>query len=198
MSVLNEPDVLRRSMLAGAREFLVKPFSLDESADVGSERTPADDPDAPHGGVHGIARQTQTIAKPTGTGQAHRGRQPQGRGGTLGDRHELSPASLRQLSHQSVALVDANVSFGDIGVMMNVTDAKTILDARPLPAADRRRTDQHDPGRTHDRGARCSSRRRPARSGGGHPRPGRAQVPSRRCVRCSSSSSLTRAPASMT
>src|SRR5690606_20190609 len=30
MSVLNEPDVLRRSMLAGAREFLVKPFSLDD------------------------------------------------------------------------------------------------------------------------------------------------------------------------
>ena len=30
MSVLNEPDVLRRSMLAGAREYLVKPFSLDD------------------------------------------------------------------------------------------------------------------------------------------------------------------------
>ena len=30
MSVLNEPDVLRRAMLAGAREYLVKPFSLDE------------------------------------------------------------------------------------------------------------------------------------------------------------------------
>jgi len=30
MSVQNEPDYLRRSMLAGAREFLSKPFSLDE------------------------------------------------------------------------------------------------------------------------------------------------------------------------
>src|SRR6266508_3489925 len=30
MSVPHEPDYLRRSMLAGAREFLSKPFSLDE------------------------------------------------------------------------------------------------------------------------------------------------------------------------
>ena len=30
MSVQGEPDVLRRAMLAGAREFLVKPFSSDE------------------------------------------------------------------------------------------------------------------------------------------------------------------------
>jgi pilus assembly protein CpaE len=32
MSVQGEPDYLRRSMLAGAREFLVKPFSSDELA----------------------------------------------------------------------------------------------------------------------------------------------------------------------
>src|SRR3954451_16306648 len=30
MSVQGEPDYLRRAMLAGAREFLVKPFSSDE------------------------------------------------------------------------------------------------------------------------------------------------------------------------
>ena len=30
MSVQGEADYLRRSMLAGAREFLVKPFSSDE------------------------------------------------------------------------------------------------------------------------------------------------------------------------
>src|SRR3954454_7768455 len=30
MSVQSEPDYLRRSMMAGAREFLAKPFSLDE------------------------------------------------------------------------------------------------------------------------------------------------------------------------
>src|SRR4051812_4970535 len=32
MSVQGEPDSLRRAMLAGAREFLVKPFSSDELA----------------------------------------------------------------------------------------------------------------------------------------------------------------------
>src|SRR5687768_17687916 len=32
MSVQGEPDYLRRAMLAGAREFLVKPFSSDELA----------------------------------------------------------------------------------------------------------------------------------------------------------------------
>ena len=30
MSVQNEPEFLRRSMMAGAREFLAKPFSLDD------------------------------------------------------------------------------------------------------------------------------------------------------------------------
>src|SRR5688572_10635534 len=33
MSVQNEPEYLRRSMMAGAREFLAKPFSLDELID---------------------------------------------------------------------------------------------------------------------------------------------------------------------
>src|SRR2546422_6975238 len=33
MSVQGEQDYLRRSMLAGAREFLVKPFSADELID---------------------------------------------------------------------------------------------------------------------------------------------------------------------
>ena len=34
MSVQGEPDYLRRAMLAGAREFLVKPFSADELAAI--------------------------------------------------------------------------------------------------------------------------------------------------------------------
>jgi pilus assembly protein CpaE len=34
MSVQNEPEYLRRSMMAGARQFLAKPFSLDELVDT--------------------------------------------------------------------------------------------------------------------------------------------------------------------
>jgi pilus assembly protein CpaE len=39
MSVQNEPDYLRRSMLAGAREFLCKPFSLEEHQACQSTRS---------------------------------------------------------------------------------------------------------------------------------------------------------------
>ena len=132
MSVLNEPDTLRRSMLAGAREFLVKPFSLDELlTSVHS--------------VHSlVARLPQTqvshsvpAAMPTGSekaaGKATIISVTSSKGGVGRSTVACNVAvKLRELSGKRVALVDADLAFGDIGVMMNTSDSKTIIDAVPF------------------------------------------------------------------
>lgn len=130
MSVLNEPDILRRSMLAGAREFLVKPFSLDELSSsvrnvhrltLQTRRTVA---------VPGAVTPNQTQSHATGRAKVI---SVVGLKGGVG-RSMLATniaASLAAQTTKRVALVDANVPFGDIGVLMNVTDSKTMLDAVP-------------------------------------------------------------------
>src|SRR5687767_10807148 len=67
MSVQGEADYLRRSMLAGAREFLVKPFSSDELTasirgvfDREREKQSRLVASAPAGGGGGIVAQTQS------------------------------------------------------------------------------------------------------------------------------------------
>jgi pilus assembly protein CpaE len=127
MSVQNEPDMLRRAMLAGAREFLSKPFSLDELIEA--------------------VRHVSRIARPVvqapmqevsdGTSQTVR------RSGA--DTKVLSVVSskggvgrsfvavnlavaIRKLTKKEVILFDTSMHFGDVGVLMNSWDAKTIVD----------------------------------------------------------------------
>lgn len=132
MSVLNEPDTLRRAMLAGAREFLVKPFSLDELlTSVHS--------------VHSLVSrlpQVQVVQSVQAAAPASAEKQS-GRativsvvsckGGVGRSTVACNVAvKLRELSGKRVALVDADLSFGDVGVLMNTSDAKTILDVVPF------------------------------------------------------------------
>ena len=131
MSVLNEPDVLRRSMTAGAREYLVKPFSLDELLD-GIRTVHANAPKV----------QLQHIVTPDSGAVVAAPVRQAGKGVVIcvagvkgGTGRSMIAANLavaiRQQTQQRVALVDANIAFGDIGVMMNVSDSKTMLDAVP-------------------------------------------------------------------
>lgn len=132
MSVLNEPDLLRRSMLAGAREFLVKPFSLDEllvsvrnvhRLTTQTRRSVVVEGGVPNGG--------SPIAKSSGTkGKFISVASLKGGVGRSVIATNFAIA-LKQQSGKRVALVDGNIAFGDIGVMMNVNDAKTMLDAVP-------------------------------------------------------------------
>ncbi|HUG15730.1 MAG TPA: response regulator [Thermomicrobiales bacterium] len=135
MSVLNEPDVLRRSMLAGAREFLVKPFSLDEllsSIQNVHVSTPR------HTIQHGPALEpTGSAQPPNGVSTRSSGRarvitvaSVKGGVGKTTLATNLAVA-LQQECDLRVAIIDGNISFGDVGLMMNVSDSKTILDAVP-------------------------------------------------------------------
>src|SRR6266567_2707846 len=124
MSVQGEQDYLRRSMLAGAREFLVKPFSADElinairhvhelekvkRARYAAAAPAAAAPVNPLAAVPG-ARQT---------GQIITFFSPKGGVGRTTIATNLAVA-LHQLSQKPVVLVDGRLHFGDNEVIHNM------------------------------------------------------------------------------
>jgi len=126
MSVQGEQDYLRRSMLAGAREFLIKPISAEDL----------------YNAIRHVYRlqTTQRRYVPSGPcdqagsgdtggsqGQIVAVFSPKGGVGTSAVAANLAVA-LRQLSNKKVVLVDGNLIFGDLGVIMNLVSTKTIAD----------------------------------------------------------------------
>jgi pilus assembly protein CpaE len=130
MSVQGEADYLRRSMLAGAREFLIKPFSSDEL--VSSVRR-----------VHqlGASRRQAMPTLPhtpsTTTPYAEAGPKTAGKivsvfsakGGVGCSTIAVNVAiALQQNAASKVALVDTSLQFGDVGVLLNLYASRTIAD----------------------------------------------------------------------
>ena len=132
MSVQGEADYLRRSMLAGAREFLIKPFSSDELItsirrvyELGASRRQA--MPAPTG---------PTLPRP----DKERPREELGKviaifsskGGTGCSSVAVNLAiALRQSQNAQVALVDGSLQFGDVAVLLNLQATRTIADLAP-------------------------------------------------------------------
>lgn len=125
MSVQGEQDYLRRSMLAGAREFLIKPISAEDLYNAIRH-------------VHRLQTTqrryvpTNVIEQSGGEGGGAQGQiiavfSPKGGVGTSSIAANLAVA-LRQLSGKKIALVDGNLIFGDLGVIMNLRSPKTIAD----------------------------------------------------------------------
>ncbi len=119
MSVHGEADQLKRAISAGAREFLVKPFSGDEFS--ASIRTVFE---------RELARRTQFEASlpavpapvaPSDTGdhQVVAVFSPKGGAGRTTIATNLAVA-LHQETGARVCLVDANLQFGDVGVLLNL------------------------------------------------------------------------------
>ena len=133
MSVQGEQDYLRRSMLAGAREFLVKPFSADELINairhvhelekVKRARYAQVAPQAPAPGGPVAAA---PVARDTG--QIIAFFSPKGGVGRTTIATNLAVA-LHQSTQKPVVLVDGSLPFGDIAVILNMSPkAKTIAD----------------------------------------------------------------------
>ena len=136
MSVQGEADYLRRSMLAGAREFLVKPFSSDEltasirqvySREVEKQNRRAAAPVMAAGGGAGEPgardgdRDGQIVAIFS----------PKGGVGRTTIAVNTAVAASTELG-QSVVLVDASFQFGDVGVLLNLNPKnKSIADLVP-------------------------------------------------------------------
>ena len=126
MSVQGEADYLRRSMLAGAREFLVKPFSSDElTASIRQVWTREKEKQsrfapvvaAPEATRNGSGEPASVVAVFS----------PKGGVGRTTISVNLAVAAAQD--GKRVALVDASFQFGDVGVLLNLNPRnKSIAD----------------------------------------------------------------------
>jgi pilus assembly protein CpaE len=134
MSVQGEQDYLRRAMLAGAREFLVKPFSGDELTRgirhvYRLEATKRAMVTAAGSGSAALPG-TQHLAPDTPSGQARIITVVSPKGGVGRTTIAVNLAvALKLQTQKRIALVDGSLYFGDVGVMMNLLSNKTIIDA---------------------------------------------------------------------
>jgi pilus assembly protein CpaE len=115
MSVQGEADYLRRSMLAGAREFLVKPFSSDELTASIRQVYSREREKAGRAAVT-LAARTQD---PTQEGQVVAVFSPKGGVGRTTIAVNLAVAAAAELG-KKVTLVDASFQFGDVAVLLNL------------------------------------------------------------------------------
>jgi pilus assembly protein CpaE len=136
MSVQGEADYLRRSMLAGAREFLVKPFSSDELT-ASIRQVYARERDK-------LSRMTVAPAQATGSGGSAPTASGSGEPGTVVALFSpkggvgrttmavnMAVAAATELG-KKVVLVDGSFQFGDVGVLLNLNPKnKSIADLVP-------------------------------------------------------------------
>src|SRR5690349_4593532 len=134
MSVQGEQDYLRRSMLAGAREFLVKPFSADELInsirhvhELEKVRRARYAP-AQQAAVAAAVAAAQGAAPPRDTGKIITFFAPKGGVGRTTIATNLAVA-LHQITETPLVLVDGSLPLAAIHVILNMSPkAKTIAD----------------------------------------------------------------------
>ena len=131
MSVHGEAEQLKRSLTAGAREFLVKPFSADEFSTtirrvyekelIRRQQVEAAMPAVP--------TQPPLSAEDLGEHQIIGVFSPKGGAGRTTIATNLALALHRETGGR-VCLVDANLQFGDVGVLLNLNPKnRSMLDA---------------------------------------------------------------------
>jgi pilus assembly protein CpaE len=124
MSVQGETDYLRRAMLVGARDFLVKPYGADELVNT-IRRVYELDADR-RARIAALSR-TLEPARAIRKGRMITVFSPKGGVGRSVISVNLALA-IRQLTDARVALADCNLQFGDLGIMLNLVGNKTIQD----------------------------------------------------------------------
>ena len=132
MSVQGEADYLRRSMLAGAREFLVKPFSSDELTASIRQVSSRERDKQSRIGVLAPAGPSQAKGTSDGTdGLVVAVFSPKGGVGRTTVAVNLAVAAATELG-KKVVVMDGSFQFGDVGVLLNLNPkSKSIADLIP-------------------------------------------------------------------
>lgn len=131
MSVHGEAEQLKRSLTAGAREFLVKPFSADEFSTTirrvyEKELIRRQQVEA---AMPAVRTGPQLSAEDLGEHQIIAVFSPKGGAGRTTIATNLALALHRETGGR-VCLVDANLQFGDVGVLLNLNPKnRSMLDA---------------------------------------------------------------------
>lgn len=128
MSVQSDSDYLRRAMLAGARDFLTKPFGGDELV-TAIRRVHEKRPSSSTGPLPKTPRGGTAVAEPTASvkeGKIITVFSPKGGSGCTTIAVNLAVALAKQ-GHRTI-LVDVSLQFGDVAVMMNMKPITNIID----------------------------------------------------------------------
>jgi len=123
MSVQGEQDYLRRAMLAGASDFLVKPFSGDELANS-LRRVSRRKPRA----LQAPSERASEVKGEKAPGRIVSVFSPKGGVGRTTLVVNLAVALKLEQPDRRVAIMDGSLLFGDVGVFLNLPQEKTIND----------------------------------------------------------------------
>lgn len=132
LSVQGDPNYMRRAMLAGARDFLTKPPTVDElTAAIRRMGRMADDERSKQPGFPGHIGSSGTgpMGTPLGQGKIIAVYSPKGGNGCTTVATNL--AVTLQTEDTPVALVDGDLQFGDVAVFLNEQGKNSIVDLAP-------------------------------------------------------------------
>jgi pilus assembly protein CpaE len=139
LSVQGDPNYMRRAMLAGARDFLTKPPSVDELTSAirrAGKMAHEERAKAPVGGQTSAGGTHGMTLNPLSTGKVIVVYSPKGGAGCTTVSVNLAMALHNE--ETPVILVDGNLQYGDITVFLNEQGKNTIMDLAP-------RADELDP-----------------------------------------------------
>jgi pilus assembly protein CpaE len=132
MSVQNDPDYLRRAMLAGARNFLTKPILPDELYNTIRTVHARNKPIAAQ--YSALQQRPADTSRPSAPAEGEGDRpghivvvySPQGGAGCTTIATNLASGLMKEGIR--ALLVDADLQFGDVGVFLNLQSQSTIVD----------------------------------------------------------------------
>jgi pilus assembly protein CpaE len=128
MSVQSEADYLRRSMLAGARDFLTKPFGMDELISTVRRVYEVHAKPAAAMPTLQVAVPEATTYRPEQLGKVVLVYSPKGGVGCTTLAVNLATMMCQLEPEARVAVLDASLQFGDVGVLLNLRATRSIVD----------------------------------------------------------------------